>query len=90
MKIIFYTSRVTDEVIAFHAPDPKWSDEELNEKVETHNKINEQSTVTVVEADKYMEFLYRKATEKATYRKEMLEEICNMLEQARDCVEGLK
>lgn len=90
MKIVFYISKATDEITSFHPVDPGWTEQELSERVDSYNKSNQQNTVVVVTADKYMEFLCNKATEKATYRKEALEEICNMLEQAKDCVEALK
>lgn len=90
MKIIFYISRATDEITGCQIADPKWSEEELNEKIEHFNNENERSRVVVITADKYMEFLCNRAMKKVEYNKETLEEICYLLEQAKDCVEALK
>jgi len=90
MKIVFYISKATDEITSFHPVDPSWTDQILSEKVESYNKSNQQSTVVVVTADKYMEFLCNKAIQRTIYRKETLDDICNLLEQAKDCVEALR
>ena len=86
MRIIFYTDRKTGEVINHYTPNPQLTTDELQRRLDKFNASEKASkggvTAEVVEADKFMSYLYKKTKRKGKGDLHTIDELVEILEEA--------